>query len=301
MTYESEIYEIIYVKMEELLNKMDEDYPEKYSRKLNNWMLEEFDKEIISNLTFVSSFESKYGNMFENIVKDIAKLKFGEENVPETIIGFGVSEREYETKRRELIIKNSKASNPKQYIISKYNKKENESILSDFRNSRVAEGRGESRIESRLTQAELPKLLDGRLDYEGEIYGQEVDLMIFDPEEEKIKLFEIKVGGDLDNSNAPKNIEKMLKIYSCLGDETSELYFATLYNKEGEGRPWNGIVKTHIGEDCILIGKNFWNVILKDITFNDFKEINKKVINDTNFNSRIKSLKNKYTTLDEFF
>ena len=79
----------------------------------------------------------------------------------------------------------------------------------------------------------------------------------------KYKLFEIKAGGDLDSSNAPKNIEKMLKIYSCLGKENANLYFATLYNKDGEGKNWTGVVKKHISEDSMLIGKEFWNMILK--------------------------------------
>ena len=126
----------------------------------------------------------------------------------------------------------------------------------------------------------------------GEIYGQEVDLIIFYPEDESYSLFEIKVGGNLDSSNAPKNIEKMLKIYSCLGQENAKLYFATLYHKDGEGNTWKGSVKTHVAEDCILIGKEFWDIILKDITFEELKGINKRVIEDTNFNIRIKDLTN---------
>lgn len=301
MTYEDDIYQILKNKTEELLKTMDEDYEEKYTNKLNNWMLEGFDKEIIANLALVSSFESKHGTMFENITKDIAKLKFGEENVPETVKGVGVTDEEYEIKREELAEKNKTEKNPKQYIITKYEKDKNDKIMTDFRSSRVGSGRGQHRIPSSLTQSELPKLLAEDLDYDGAIYGQEVDLMIFDPDDEKYKLFEIKASGYLDNSSAPKNIEKLLKFYSCLGNENSEVYFATLYNKDGEGNTWNSGVTTHIAKECLLIGKDFWNVILNDISFNEFKEINKKVIEDTKFNDRIINLKSSITTLDEFF
>lgn len=87
MKVESKIHDIIYSKMNELLQKMLNDFDGNYKNKANNWILFKFDSSIIANMVFVSSFESKYGNMFEEIAREITKITYGEENVPDTIKG----------------------------------------------------------------------------------------------------------------------------------------------------------------------------------------------------------------------
>ena len=293
MSNESEIYNIICNEMEGLLETMVSDFSVNYNKKENNWILSGFDNIIVSNMVFVSSFESKYGNMFENIIRGIVKLNYGEENTPYLVKGIGISDEEYEREIRD--IKRRRRGNNKrddQVIISKFDKRANDGILSQFRSDRMAQGRGRSRTRSGLTQAELPKLLDEDITCSKDVYVQPVDLMFFNPDDGRYKLFEIKAGGDLDSSNAPKNIEKMLKIYSCLGKENANLYFATLYNKNGEGNNWTGVVKKHIAEESMLIGKEFWDMILKDIPFNQFLDIYKSAFNDTGFNDVLFNLIN---------
>ena len=68
----------------------------------------------------------------------------------------------------------------------------------------------------------------------------------------------MKAGGDLDSSNAPANVEKLLTIYAGLNVPNSKAYFATLYNKNGEGNTWTGAVKKHMAfPEMFLIGKSF--------------------------------------------
>ncbi len=285
------LFNIIYDEMLDLLENMEKDFAKNYNKKENNWILSGFDNIIVSNMVFVSSFESKYGNMFENIIRRIVQFKYGEENTPFFVKGIGISDEEYEDAVNDIINK-KKNKRKEQLIISKFNKKANDGILSQFRASRTAQGTGKNRTPSKLTQSELPKLLKENIICSDDIYIQPVDLMFFNSDDGRYKLFEIKAGGDLDSSNAPKNIEKMLKIYSCLGKENSNLYFATLYNKNGEGNNWTGAVKKHIAGDSRLIGKEFWDMILKDVSFEQFLETYNLAFNEAGFNNVLSDLIN---------
>ncbi|MBE6503708.1 MAG: TdeIII family type II restriction endonuclease [Methanobrevibacter sp.] len=280
MPTNSEIYSVIYNEMNIFIDKMNEDFKENYEKKRYNWTLTGFSPKLISYMAFVSSFESKQGNMFENIIRGICELNYGKENVPTTIKGVGITDEEYENH-----IKNF--NKPGQYIISKFNKKGNEGALSQFRANREAHGRGKKRIPSLLTQSELSKLLEEDLKLSDKILNQAVDLIFYDKYEHKWKLFEIKAGGNLDNSNAAKNVEKMLKIYASFGRKNSNLYYATLYHKDGEGNTWKGGTKKHISEECILIGKAFWKQVLRDVPYDDFTNIYQKAFDDINFNDRL--------------
>ena len=285
MLINNEIYTIIYNEMYSLLDKMVDDFTRNYDKKKYNWILSGFSPSIVSNMVFVSSFESKYGNMFENIIRGICELNYGKENVPSTIKGVGISDDEFERYSRTF-------NKSGQYVLSKFDKKKNDGTLSQFRADHLAQGSGRSRNPSTLTQTELPKLLSKQPILSSSIVEQPVDLAFYDKFEDKWKLFEIKAGGDLDSSNAPKNVEKMLKIYSSFGDKGANLYFATLYHKNGEGNTWTGVVKRHLGDDCILIGKAFWKQVLRDISFDEFLAIYQKAFRDTGFDETLSKLIN---------
>ena len=285
MTINNEMYTIIYNEMYTLLDKMVGDFNKNYDKKKYNWILSGFSPSIVSNMVFVSSFESKYGNMFENIIRGICELNYGKENVPTTIKGVGISDEEY-----EKYIKSFNKSG--QFVISKYDKKKNDGTLSQFRADHLAQGSGRNRTPSTLTQNELPKLLSKQPTLSSKIVEQPADLIFYDKFEGRWKLFEIKAGGDLDSSNAPKNVEKMLKIYASFGNKNANMYFATLYHKNGEGNTWTGIVKRHLGEDSILIGKAFWKQVLRDTSFDDFIKIYQKAFKDTGFDDTLSKLIN---------
>lgn len=120
-----------------------------------------------------------------------------------------------------------------------------------------------------------------------QIYSKPVDLAFFDGENWNI--MELKAGGDLDSSNAPSNVEKLLTIYVDMSIENCKAYFATLYNKDGEGNTWKSAVKKHLAyPEMFLIGKNLWEKILPNsITFEEFEEIYKEALEEINLNNRI--------------
>ncbi|MBE6957197.1 MAG: TdeIII family type II restriction endonuclease [Ruminococcaceae bacterium] len=127
--------------------------------------------------------------------------------------------------------------------------------------------------------------------YKGkEICTKPVDLAFFDGVEWNV--LELKAGGDLDSSNAPSNVEKLLTIYVDMGIENCKAYFAALYNKDGEGNTWKGAVKKHMAfPEMFLIGKGFWAKILPaEISFDEFVAIYKEALEQIDLNSRIKSM-----------
>ena len=103
---------------------------------------------------------------------------------------------------------------------------------------------------------------------------------------------ELKAGGDLDSSNAPANVEKLLTIYACLNVPNAHAHFATLYNKNGEGNTWTGALKKHMAfPEMFLIGKAFWNVILPEgINYERFTALYRAALEDIDLNQRIKTM-----------
>ena len=95
-------------------------------------------------------------------------------------------------------------------------------------------------------------------------------------------LIELKIGGDLDNKKARSEKEAILEQYAILSNtllpgETIKIFFATGYNRYGEGRVWKQErVRQFFADDELLIGKLFWNFICKsdqgyDVVIDEYK------------------------------
>ena len=101
-------------------------------------------------------------------------------------------------------------------------------------------------------------------------------------------LIELKAGGDLDTKKAPDEKAEILKQYCMLknklGAEVNiKMFFATAYNKDGEGNLWKqASVRRYFSSQELLIGRDFWNFILDDdngfdMTTDAFKRHGKKL------------------------
>ncbi|HEL1823516.1 TPA: TdeIII family type II restriction endonuclease [Streptococcus suis] len=237
------------------------------------------DNNILANMVFVSSFESKSGFAIEAVAKKIAILKFGKENVP-TIVnpkGIPYSPKNEENINGQIIVTNIDTDNSKL-----------RGFIASYRARNMAKGRGKTRVESKVTQETKRELCEFASQFvDGCVHIKPVDLAFFDGEQ--WNLLELKAGGDLDSSNAPSNIEKLLTIYACLNEADANIYFATLYNKDGEGKTWKGAVKKHMAyPEMFLIGKDFWNKILHDsINFERFTELYRIALDELDLNKRI--------------
>ncbi len=69
------------------------------------------------------------------------------------------------------------------------------------------------------------------------------DYYLIDRDTKENFLIELKIGGDLDNKKARSEKEALLEQFAILsntlsGDAKIRLFFATAYNRFGEGEPW---------------------------------------------------------------
>lgn len=273
------IKQIVFEEFSKLTDLIEKDFAANYKRKVNNFLLSQMDENITASMVFVSSFESKSGFAIETCAKRIARLKFGEKNVPTIVNPRGLPHNFDETRiSGQIVITDVDTHNGNL-----------RGEISAFRANNEASGSGRMRIESGVTQSSIREhLLPLSKKYRtANIYSKPVDLAFFDGEDWNI--MELKAGGDLDSSNAPSNVEKLLTIYVDMGIENCKAYFATLYNKDGEGNTWKGAVKKHLAyPEMFLIGKNLWTKILPDgISFEEFEEIYKEALEEIGLNDRI--------------
>ena len=111
----------------------------------------------------------------------------------------------------------------------------------------------------------------------------ESDYCLYDKETDKYYLIELKIGGDLDNKKARSEKEALLEQYCILSNslnsqEKVKIYFATAYNRYGEGNPWTqGRVRQFFAEEELLISAKFWNMVCKsekgyDVVIDEYKK-----------------------------
>lgn len=276
------IYQIVHEEFSRLIDLIEADFAANYKRKVNNFLLSQMDETITASMVFVSSFESKSGFAIETCAKRIARLKFGEENVP-AIVNPRHLPHTLDPSRinGQIVVTDVDTSNG-----------DLRGEISAFRANREAGGKGKHRMESGVTQESIrTHLLPLSEKYRtGSIHTKPVDLAFFDGENWNI--LELKAGGALDSSNAPSNAEKLLTIYVDMGIEPCRAYFATLYNKDGEGNNWNGAMKKHLAyPEMFLIGSQLWNRILPDgIRFEEFEQIYRRALEDIGLNRRIRAM-----------
>lgn len=273
------IKQIVFEEFSKLTDLIEKDFAANYKRKVNNFLLSQMDESITASMVFVSSFESKSGFAIEACAKRIARLKFGAENVPAIVNPRNLKHHFDKTKiSGQIVVTDVDTHNGNL-----------RGEISAFRANNEAKGAGKKRIESGVTQSSIKEhLLPLSEKYRtAEIHSKPVDLAFFDGAEWNV--MELKAGGDLDSSNAPSNVEKLLTIYVDMGIDNCKAYFATLYNKDGEGNTWKGAVKKHLAyPKMFLIGKNLWNKILPHgISFEAFEEIYKEALEEIGLNDRI--------------
>ena len=280
-TVEKEIKDIVLDEFSKLIVNIESDFRSNYIKKRYNFLLSQLDENITANMVFVSSFESKSGFAIEACAKRIARLKFGEENVPTIVNPKGFKHNiDPSTINGQIIVTDVDTDNGNL-----------RGEISAFRANSVAKGRGADRVESGVNQNTVKRLLAYAEKYRTmQLHTKPVDLAFFDGEDWNV--LELKAGGDLDSSNAPSNVEKLLTIYAGLNMPNSKVYFGTLYNKDGEGNTWTGAVKKHMAyPEMFLIGKNFWNKILPEgIDYERFTQLYKMALEEIDLNARINKM-----------
>jgi hypothetical protein len=119
------------------------------------------------------------------------------------------------------------------------------------------------------------------------------DYYLIDPENNNHYLIELKIGGDLDNKKARSEKEAILEQFAILSNtlpsnNVIKVFFATAYNRFGEGKPWKQErVRQFFADEELLIGKSFWDFICKskkgyDIILDEYKKNSHFITNSLN-------------------
>lgn len=273
------IRQIVLEEFTKVIENIEGDFKSNYKKKVNNFLLSQMDEKITASMVFVSSFESKSGFAIETCAKRVARITFGDKNVPAIVNPRGLKH-------------NLSSDNVIGQVIVTDVDTHNGDLrgeIASFRANNEAYGRGRRRVESRVTQDSIRQELYplSKKYRTTNIQTKPVDLAFFDGE--KWNVMELKAGGDLDSSNAPSNIEKLLTIYVDMGIKNCAAYFATLYNKNGEGKTWTGAVKKHMNYPTMfLIGAKLWERILPpEVSYLEFTKIYKEALEKIDLNNRI--------------
>jgi len=208
--------------------------------KIHNVFIAALGLEIQFYTALVRSLDSSLGNMLESLAIKIASFS-------------------YDVKQRVEGPLSVKQTREIAELLEKYKRHKIKPFVNDYQ----------------LLRSKPSKLLKTK--------RHESDYCLIDKESGNYSLIELKIGGDLDNKKARSEKEALLEQFTILSNTSNKktnirLYFATAYNRYGEGKPWKQErVRQFFAEEELLIGKDFWNFICKmddgyDIVLDAYKE-----------------------------
>ncbi len=211
--------------------------------KKNNCFMAELGDEFMFYSAFVRSFDSSFGNVLEDLGNGIAKLTY---EVRGNIDSFILPDQ---TQRIASILDSyvDHTSKPSTDHYSNFDVIYPKNTIS-FERSHVT------------------------------------DNYFFNKENNEHYLIELKASGDLDNKKARAEKSALLEEYFLLknklkDDKTAKvfIFFATAYNKFGEGNEWKQErVRQFFSKNELLIGKDYWNFVCGeedgfDVVFAQYK------------------------------
>lgn len=201
--------------------------------KKHNCFIFELGSEFIIYSSLSRSFDSALGNMLESMSRKIAVFSY---QVLDKVDSIFLPEQDQYIKS----------------IISSYDKRDELPKIEHYA----------------LFNSIIPKVTDSYR----EVHN--IDNFFFDDDSKTYYIIELKAGGDLDNKKAKSEKSELLKEYFMLKNKISiskendckiKLFFATAYNKYGEGNTWRQErVLQYFARDELLIGRDYWNFICRD-------------------------------------
>ncbi len=218
--------------------------------KKNNCFIAELGEEFMFYSAFVRSFDSSFGKVLENMGNAIAKLSY---TVNGSITSFLLPAQE-------------------QHIAN---------LMSSY----------EQHIKPEIGHYQDNNfIIPANIDSFRQTHA--TDNYFYNEKKKEHYIIELKAGGDLDNKKSKSEKMAMLNEFYLLKNLLKDspehkvfIYFATAYNKFGEGKLWKQErVKQFFAEEELLIGKNYWNFVCDDtegfdIVFTQYKDSAKYIKN----------------------
>lgn len=193
--------------------------------KIHNVFIAALGPEIQYYTALVRSLDSSLGNMLEKLAINIAGLFFD--------VGRNVQGPLSVDQTRKIA-----------ELLEEYKRHHNKPTVSDYQFLRKKPDKLESKIKR-----------------------HDSDYYLVDKRTDDRYLIELKIGGDLDNKKARSEKEALLEQFAIASNvlpagKKIKIFFATAYNRFGEGKPWKQErVRQFFAQEELLIGKEFWNFI----------------------------------------
>lgn len=195
--------------------------------KIHNVFIAILGPEIQYYTALVRSFDSSLGNMLEKLAVNIASLSFEVKQSVSGNMSLGQTQKIAE-------------------LLETYKRREKKPEVKDY-----------AFLNDELGEEKLFKRHDS-------------DYYLYDKEKKAHYLIELKIGGDLDNKKARSEKEAILEQYAILsntikGEKKIKIFFATAYNRFGEGKEWKQErVRQFFADEELLIGGGFWDFVCQD-------------------------------------
>jgi hypothetical protein len=196
--------------------------------KIHNVFIAALGPEIQYYTALVRSLDSSLGNMLETLAVNIATLFF---EVRRNVEG-------------PLTLDQTRAIAE---LLERYKRHEKKPAISDYESLRSSVAEAGQQLKRR----------------------HDSDYYLIDHQSGAHHLIELKIGGDLDNKKARSEKEAILEQYAILSNTLPSgspirIYFATAYNRFGEGKPWRQErVRQFFADEELLIGRDFWNFVCR--------------------------------------
>lgn len=224
-----------------------------------NPFLSAIEPEVAHWSSVTRSLSSQLGGRLQELARDLACRRFGEDHVPPLVAGTGVTDtRGWEPDKRDTI------------VICRLDRAEVSRLATKLRI--FAKGSEEQRIGTDPFKAEFALALHelAALPQEREPWKTFVDLYIND---DGLGLCEMESGGMLDTSNAPSQTEKLIRAGLAYGKVDINLRWALAYDNSGEGKAVTQL-RNFLAPEALLIGPDWWARLLPGgVSYERFLEI----------------------------
>ena len=248
------------------------------------------------------SIDSQLGNRMQSIIFYLARLKYGDAKIPNAVL-LQVDEdkrtiqvKSYYVKLSdyEKAIKKSKGvfkqNAYRQYIYIEHTDKETvePEIIKDLNLIDTSRKLHLKDIET-FTDVDSKCI---QLITDHKKCKTEIDLLIY--ESDRIRTFEIKLGGGLDTKNAPANIREVEELKKLLlFSQKNNSYFATCYSN-GSGalsQSFSSESEYLTQDDKLLKNQEFWDIVLpSNMTYEEFIKKYTSAFKKSKINKLIKEL-----------
>lgn len=304
-TSKKSLYYFLNTQLHEMCDNLKNNFDSIVEGRKNNPFLV-VDQNISNYMGLGRSVDSQLGNRLQSIIFYLARLKYGDKHIPNSVVLFVDRENKIiEVKSfyvklsdYEKAIKNDngvfKQNAYRQYLYIATlgdNAIEN-TIIKDLKLKDEA-GKYLNSIVIGTFENVNKKSLEYVIKHKKK--KTEIDLLIF--EKNKIQTFEIKLSGGLDTKNAPANIrevEELKKLF--LFSKHNYSYFATCYSN-GSGalsQSFSSESRILSFEDKLLKNHEFWDVVLpSNMSYSEFIDKYKTAFEQSGINVLIKELSKK--------